>query len=331
MEKQPQPRHPTDAVQAFVNTLNRRLEQAMPALTPLGVILGFIFSRVFITLVPLVPFLFAVMTLSGALKLRFRDLGAAVTDPMPALVFFICSHVLMPLAGFLGGSLIFPDDPAITAGFVLLFSAPTAVSGFIWIAVYRGSTALSLTLILLDTLAAPLVVPGTVSLLLGASVSPDTAAMARSLALMVVVPTILGVILNEASRGGIPRIISPYVSPAAKLCLAVVVAANAAAAAPRIHLGDRRVWLIAVLCVGFSLLGFGLARLGSALARQGRNKGVTLFFAVGLRNITAAATLALAYFPEAAALPAVLGILFQQSMAALMGRLGYGPQSANEV
>jgi predicted Na+-dependent transporter len=154
--------------------------------------------------------------------------------------------------------------------------------------------------------------------------------MAVSLALMVVAPTILGVILNETSRGGIPQVISPYLGPAAKLCLTAVVSANSAAAAPLIHLEDRRLWIIAALCVGLSILGFALARLGGVLGRLEKAKGVSLFFAVGLRNISSAATLALAYFPEAAALPAILGIVFQQSMAALMGRLGYGPQPANK-
>jgi predicted Na+-dependent transporter len=303
----------------------------MPLLTPSGVVLGFVFSGVFIQLRPLIPVLFAVMTLSGALKLKFRDLGAAAASPLPALVFFVCAHVLLPFAGFLGGSLAFPEDPAITAGFVLLFSVPTAVSGFIWVTIYRGNTAFGLALILLDTLIAPLVVPATVSLFLGTAISMDMTSMAVSLILMVVAPTVLGVTLNEASRNAIPRVISPYLGPAAKLCLTAVIAANSAAVAPRVHLEDRRIWLIAVLCIVFSILGFVLARLGGTLIRLEKSKGVSLYFAVGLRNVSAAATLALAYFPEAAALPAVLGIVFQQSMAALMGRLGYGPQPGNEV
>jgi predicted Na+-dependent transporter len=55
---------------------------------------------------------------------------------------------------------------------------------------------------------------------------------------------------------------------------------------------------------------------------------VSLFFAAGLRNITAATTIAIAYFPAAAALPTVLGILFQQTTAAIMGRLLMGKAPA---
>jgi predicted Na+-dependent transporter len=40
-----------------------------------------------------------------------------------------------------------------------------------------------------------------------------------------------------------------------------------------------------------------------------------------MRNLTAVTTIAVSFFPEATALPAFLGILLQQSIAALMGKL----------
>jgi predicted Na+-dependent transporter len=146
--------------------------------------------------------------------------------------------------------------------------------------------------------------------------------MAVSLILMVVVPTILGVTLNETSRGGIPRIISPYLGPVAKICLTLVVSANAASAAGQLHLGDPTVWFIAILCIIFSLIGFFGSSLAGKIAGLRPETGITLFFAGGMRNISAAATLAIEFFPEKAALPAILGILFQQTMAAVMGTVG---------
>ncbi|MDR1949703.1 MAG: bile acid:sodium symporter family protein [Spirochaetaceae bacterium] len=304
----------------WANALNRRLEGLMPILTPAGILLGFSLPRVFITLQPLIPLLFGLMTLSGALKLRARDLGFALRDPLPVLLFFIISHGLLPVLVFFGGRLVF-DDPDIMTGFVLLFSVPTAVSGFIWISIFRGNTALSLALILLDTLAAPLLVPGTVSLLLGTRVAPDMSGIAVSLLFMVVFPTVLGVGLNEASRERLPRLVSPFLGPLSKFCLVLVISANAAAAAPQVNPGDPRLWIIALLCILFAFAGFAGAKCACRLCRLSPDKGVTLFFAVGLRNISAAATLAIEFFPEAAALPAILGIVFQQAMSALMGRI----------
>jgi predicted Na+-dependent transporter len=320
-------RNQTPAEMASV--LNRFFERFMPLIIPGGVFVGILFSGVFIRLRPFIPWLFGLMTLSGAIKLRVRELGRAVTDPLPVLVFFVFTHVIMPGGVFLVSRLMFRDSPDIVSGYVLLFSIPTAVSGFMWVAMFRGDSALSLTIILLDTLAAPLVVPGTVSLLLGASLVLDMGGMTASLFLMVVFPTVIGVVLNEASRGNVPRIISPYTGPVARCCLALVVAANSAAIADQVRPRDPVFWMVGIGCAVFSALGFIGGNLAGRVAKFGPAKQAALFFASGLRNISAAATLAIEFFPPAAALPAILGMVFQQSLAALLGKAfvgGAGPR-----
>ncbi|MDR1399257.1 MAG: bile acid:sodium symporter family protein [Treponema sp.] len=306
----------TSAEFAFV--LNRRLERLMPILTPSGIMMGFLLSSVFIHLRPLVPWLFALMTFSGALKLRVRELVVAVRKPAPILYFMLAAHVIIPLVVFSICSLIFDADTL--SGYALLFAVPTAVSGFIWVSIYHGDRALALAIVLLDTLLAPLVVPGAVSLLLGTQVTLDMSGMATSLALMVLVPTVLGVGLNEASNGKVTPIVSPYLNVAAKLCLVLVIAANASPVASQIQLDNPQVYLIAALCIAFGAFAYICAKLIGIFARLSREKRVTLFFAIGLRNISAATTIAIQFFPVAASLPCLLGIVFQQVLAALMGK-----------
>ncbi|MDR2535447.1 MAG: bile acid:sodium symporter family protein [Treponema sp.] len=310
--------------------LNKRLERFMPILTPLGVVLGFIFPRFFIHLRPYIPLLFSVMTLSGSLKLRLKDMGGAVANPFPLCIFFISAHCIIPILAFLICTVLFRGDGDTISGYVLLCSVPTAVSGFIWVSIYRGDSALALTIIFLDTLVTPLVVPGTVSLLLGTQVALNITGIAGSLILMVVVPTIIGVTVHEASRGTIPPLISPYLNPLAKVCIILVISANTSAIAHRVHLTDPKIWIIAGTCIFFTILSYSCSKLTSLICRLSPEKRVTLFFATGLRNLSAATTIAIEYFPEAAALPALLGIVFQQSLAAVMGRLFAGKQSDSE-
>jgi predicted Na+-dependent transporter len=307
--------------------LNVRLERLMPILTPLGVFLGILLPRFFIHLRPLIPWMFGIMTLSGSLKLKVKEFGQVLRNPLPILLFFFASHVLMPLAALLAASLVFRGDPDTVSGYILVYSVPTAVSGFIWVNIYKGDNALALALILISTVAAPLVVPGTMSLLMGTRVSLDMSGIALSLILMVVVPTLIGVSANEASRGEIPRTVSPFLNPLAKVCLILVIAANTSAAAPQLRFADPHVWLIAAVCIFFAVLGYFIARFTGIVCRLRRDKRVTIFFSFGLRNISAATTIAIEFFPQAAALPALLGIVFQQSMAAIMGRLLLGPVS----
>ena len=301
--------------------VNKHLERLMPVLTPLGIMLGFLLSGVFIHLRPFVPWLFSLMTLAGALKLRVAEFGVVIRSPIPILVFFVSTHVLMPLCALFVASCFLGGDADIVAGFILLFAGPAAVSSFMWVTIYRGDKALCLTLILLDTLLAPLVVPGTVSLLMGTKVTMDITGIAVSLILMVVIPTIIGVTLNETSRGKIPALVCPYLAPFSKVCLMLVIAANASPVAKIIRFEDPHVWKVAGLCIVLSVVGFLLLKLASIAVRCNAEKSVTMFFSGGLRNISAVTTIAVTFFPEAAALPALLGIVFQQTLSAIMGKL----------
>jgi tagaturonate reductase len=304
----------------IATAINARLERFMPILTPSGVVLGFLLPQVFIVLRPFIPWIFGIMTLSGALKLTAREFGNTLRRPLPILLTLVTSHVIMPLVVLFIASLIFRGEGDTVSGYILVYSVPTAVSGFIWVNMYKGDNALALALVLIATILAPILVPGTMSLLLGTKVTLDMSGIALSLVMMVVVPTIVGIVTNEVSRGKIPRIICPYLNPLAKFCIILIIAANAAAVAPRVRFDNPRVYIIAGVCILFAALGYCLSRVIGILCRLSPEKQITIFFSSGLRNISAAATIANDFFPEAAALPALLGIVFQQSMAAIMGR-----------
>ena len=301
--------------------INKRLEQLMPVLTPLGIALGVFLPGVFIHLRPFVPWLFGLMTLSGAMSMRTSEFGSTIRSPVPILAFFISTHIIMPLCAMIAASGFFGGNPDTVTGFILLFSGPAAVSSFIWVSIFHGDKTLCLTLILLDTILAPLVVPGTVSLLMGAKVTMDMTGIAVSLILMVVIPTIIGVTLNETSRGKLPAVICPYLNPVSKICLMVVIAANTSPVAKIIRLDDLEVWKIMGLCITLCAGGFLLSKLTAITIKCKAPKNIDMFFTGGLRNISAVTTIAVTFFPEAAALPALLGIMFQQTLSAIMGKL----------
>ncbi|MCL2070519.1 MAG: hypothetical protein FWH19_05995 [Treponema sp.] len=312
----------------FANRINHLLERGMPVLTVSGVLLGVLLPGFFLELRPLAPWLFAFITLSGALKLRARELGRAVSSPLPLLLFFLSSRIIMPLLVYFISQLLFGAEPDTVAGFVLLYSVPTAILGFIWVSIFRGNYALSLTLILLDSVLAPFMVPLTLRLLVGTSVSINVTAMIVALIFMVVIPTILGVSMNEQSHGKIPYYSSPWLDPLSKVCIFIVVAANSAAVAPQFHPANIQLWIIFAVCVGFSFLGFFCARFtcfaGNLVGKLNQETQTTLLFAIGLKNISAALTLAIEFFPPGVALPILMGILFQQANAAIVGRIFLG-------
>jgi tagaturonate reductase len=309
---------------AIAGRINQTLERLMPLIPPLSVVMGFLLPGVFIHLRPLITPLFSVITLSGALRLGVGAFGRTLRKPLPILLAFISIHVLMPLIALLVSSLFFRGDADTVAGFILLYSGPTAVSGFIWVSMFRGDPALCLTLILLDTLLAPLVVPGTMLILADARVAIPITAIAVSLLLMVVIPTVIGVTANELSRGKIPALFCPFLAPCSKIFLMLIIAANSSPIAPRVRIDKPGIWAVGAVCVFLAAVSFCVSNLCGAAGRLSGEKRVSLFFAGGLRNISAVTTIAVEFFSEAAALPALLGIVFQQTIAAVMGQLLIG-------
>lgn len=163
------------AVRRGLVSSNTVLERIMPLLTPAAIVVGVLNEASLLPLTWLVPWIFAGMTLIGSLKSSFRDLFTVLARPQKLLILLIILHIVMPLIGWLAAMLFFPGDPYTVTGYVLLFAIPTGVVSVVWVSMHGGNIALTLALILIDTLLSPLIVPATLYLLMGASVQMDAA------------------------------------------------------------------------------------------------------------------------------------------------------------
>lgn len=103
--------------------------------------------------------------------------------------------------------------------------------------------------------------------------------------------------------------------------MALVVMINGSVIAP--YLVDFNLKLVGV-CLSIIVLastGYAIGYLISGLMRWNNADRTALVFNGGMRNISAGAVLAITYFPAPVALPVVLGMIFQQSTASLVGFL----------
>ncbi len=64
--------------------------------------------------------------------------------------------------------------PTSITGLVLGMVIPTGVTSFIWVSIYKGNSALTLAIILIDSLLSPFIVPYSLSLFVGQKVEMDT-------------------------------------------------------------------------------------------------------------------------------------------------------------
>lgn len=303
----------------MLTKLNKTLEKIMPALTPAAVGAGLLCASWLHTLSFLVPWIFAVMTFAGSIGSNFRDLGKVMKHPLPIVAVFLILHVAMPLVGWAAGTMLFPGDDLTQTGFVLLFVIPTGVVSLVWVTIYGGNIALTLALILLDTLLSPFIVPLSLSLIVGAKVHMDVWGMMNGLLWMVVVPSVIGMVLNHMTKGQVKTVWGPRLAPFTKIGLFIVVAINSSVVAP--HLQQMNAKLVGIIVAAFVCATFGYLGgwLVSRAMKWERDVTVALTFNSGMRNLSAGAVIAIGFFPPPVVLPVIAGMLFQQLLAALYG------------
>ena len=238
--------------------------------------------------------------------------------PVPLIVVMLILHIVVPLTAFLVGSLIF-DDPLLVTGIVLEFIVPTGIVSLVWVNIYHGNSALTLSIILIDTLAAPFLVPFSLHVLMGSAVEISVAGMMKDLVLMIAVPALLAMTLNHATRGRVKHTLSPKLAPLSKIGLILVVIINSTKVAPFFSQMTPTLLLVTLVIFLLAVSGFIWGFLASKIFREKGDGRVSMTFNSGMRNISAGAVIAGQYFPPEVMFPVMIGTLFQQILAAMAG------------
>ncbi|MBF0169798.1 MAG: bile acid:sodium symporter family protein [Nitrospinae bacterium] len=245
----------------------------------------------------IVPLLGLVMFGMG-MTLSVADFAQAVARPRIVAVGVALQYLVMPLAAFVVAT-AFAFPPELTAGMILVGTAPggTASNVITWLA--KGDVALSITLTTVSTLLAVVLTPALTWLYLGQSVEVPFWGMMIDVAKVVLLPVAAGVALNRV--GG--RRLAPLAElfPAVSvggivLIIAIIVALN------RERLADMGM-TVAVAVALHNLIGMA-AGYGAA-RRLGYPEAVcrTLAIEVGMQNSGLAVALAVKHFTPMAALP----------------------------
>lgn len=292
----------------------------MPLLTPSSVAIGVLAGTHLQPYAFLSPWVFAFMTFAGSLGAGFKEFAKVMTRPLPLVVNLLILHALMPFIAWGVANLLYPDDMHVVTGFLLAALIPTGISSFLWSSIYMGNIALTLSIILLDTMISPLVVPFGMYALLGAKVEMDAWDMMQGLFYMIVLPSLVGMLLHHFSKGRVKQTLAPKLAPFSKLGMGVVVAINSSMVANYFHAFDVKLLGMALVVLFLAILGYLLGWWISRLFGWERDVIVTLTFNSGMRNISAGAVMAITYFPATVALPVVLGMLFQQTLASSFGK-----------
>ena len=302
--------------------LNKKFEKIMAFITPTAVLIALIFGKYFVPLKPLVNILFGLMTFFGAMKISAEDMKAAFKKPLFIVAYVIASFLIMPLFAQLISKTLFSNSIIVGSGYNLVRAVPTAVVGSVWATMFNGNLAVSLAILLIDTLLAPAITQFMLKIYTGTAVQLDTFGMMKSLCFMVVIPFILGIIFNHFFKKQIKETIGPITNPISKILFFVEIIINVSQVSQRIV--SEASWdyaLVIVAALILSILGFITGHVVSRVMRLQKKEDISITFAVALRNTNAALVLAIGFLPELAALPIIFSIVIQQTLAAIMGKV----------
>ena len=310
--------------------LDAFLGKHMAVLIVAFVLVGITFPDIFSPINDYTMALFAFMTFANSLGGGFREMADVARHPLPVVVIFAILHVAMPLLAMAAGELLFPEAPLFTTGLVLEYAIPTGVASLLWVSIGRGNTSMCLSVVLLDTLLAPFVIPLTLRVLLGSVVEMDTASMVGNLMIMVAIPALLAMTLFQMTRGRVAATVKPRLAPFAKLTMLVLVLANATGCAP--FLRDITPTLVKLICAVFALclLGFFLGYQAARLLKADFPTAVTMSLNSGIRNIAAGSVLAIQYFPGDVLFPVAFSPLFLQATTAVIVKILHATKGGKE-
>ncbi|QYY34411.1 bile acid:sodium symporter family protein [Ruficoccus sp. ZRK36] len=267
----------------------------------------------FAALKPAIVPLLGLVMLGMGLTLSWDNFAAVLRRPGTILLGVALQYLVMPLAAWaIAAALDLP--PMLLAGLVLVGSCPGGTASNVICYLGRGDVALSITLTTVSTLLAVLATPLLTLLYAGTRVPVPAGPMLLSIAKIVLVPVLAGMIVNRffGQRLRPVQHVFPLLSVAAiVLIIAIIVALN------RTSIGEMGLAVALAIALHNATglaLGYGVPHLLGRDARTCR----TLAIEVGMQNSGLAVALAIKYFSAAAALPGALFSIWHNITGSLL-------------
>lgn len=272
--------------------------------------------------------LLCVVMFGMGLTLRPSDFAAVFSRPRDVLIGCAAQFILMPLLAF-GLTKVFALPPALAVGVILVGTCPGGTSSNVMTYLSHGDVALSVSMTSVSTLLAPLLTPLLTKLYAGASVDVNVAAMFLSVVKVVLLPIVLGFVVNHFFGKFTARAVKalPLVSTTAiVLIVAAVVSANSSAL---LSSGALIVGVVVLHNLLGYLTGYGVAKA----LHLDTTKCRAISIEVGMQNSGLATSLAMTHFaqyPLATVPGAVFSVWHNISGALLAGFFNHRSEKAQK-
>jgi bile acid:Na+ symporter, BASS family len=171
----------------------------------------------------IVPLIQLIMFTMGT-EMSLKDFEGVIKTPKAVVIGLVSHFTIMPLiAVVLAKTMGFP--PEIATGIILMGSVPSGVTSNVLAFIAKANMPLSVTIASISTLVAPLATPFLMKTLVGQMVEINFVAMMIHVTEIIIVPIILGLIINRLIRSGAKWIqkIMPVISMCGVFMMILVI------------------------------------------------------------------------------------------------------------
>ena len=251
-----------------------------------------------------INYLLMIVMFGMGLTLRLEDFVIVFRRPKDIITGCIAQFTVMPLLAFVLGK-GFHLEAGLLAGVILVGTCPGGTASNVMTYLSNGDVPLSVGMTSVNTLLSPFLTPMITFLLLRTTVRVDVASMFFSIIKVVIIPIVVGFIVNRF-WGKYKEKISdmlPFVSVAAiTLIVAAVVSHNAG----RILETGAIVFIVVIL---HNTLGYAVGFVLGKILNLPMKKKKALAIEIGMQNSGLATSLAGTAFPDLA-MATVPGAIF---------------------
>lgn len=237
--------------------------------------------------------LLGIVMFGMGLTLKASDFKVVFSRPKDIIIGAVAQFTIMPLLAFVLTKL-FQLPPELAVGVILVGTCPGGTSSNVMTYLAKGDVALSVGMTGVSTILAPFLTPLLTKLYAGQTVDVDLLSMFLSIVKVVIVPIVLGCIINKLFSSFTEKVttILPLVSVTA---IVAIVAAVVSANSSKIMTCGFLIMLVVVLhnCLGYAL-GFAVSK--ALKLDMSKRKAVAI--EVGMQNSGLATSLAATHFAQ---------------------------------
>ena len=237
--------------------------------------------------------LLSIVLFTMGTTLKVDDFINVFKNPKAIAVGISAQYIIMPTIAFALAS-AFSLDTALTVGLILVGTVPGGTASDVITFLAKGDVALSVSLTAVSTVISPILTPLITLLLIGNQIHFNPVSMFISIVQIVIVPIILGLILNYKFPDFCDKL-KIYLPTISSIVICLIVAGVIGANKQAILTSSTIIFIVISLQYLIAmLLGFGIG----SLAGMDRKQRITVAIELAFQNSGLSTSLAKTHFPN---------------------------------